>query len=265
MQKVKNNTQLPEAAPCLPQEVVEDILDYLRTDSRSLHACSLVCKAWVPRSSYHLFRHILLTAKDIPKFRTTAIKCPRICLNVAKLSVVASQSRGDITDVVLSLPHIQSLRVTCDWMTGITVRHTRRRIDHLELHHLRPRVSTTLLRAFTSIRKLVISECFLEPDLVLPTEVSEVTYASARDPYGGERHVLPQFHNSQTFTWLKLDLRNGGGRAMHLSPIADSEIMESLLHTVGEHIEHLEYVPTPYSWSWEKPTATGWSWYIPIQ
>ncbi|KAG6864991.1 hypothetical protein C0991_005813 [Blastosporella zonata] len=39
----------------LPQELYERIIDHLHNHVLSLLACSLVCRAWVPASRYHLF------------------------------------------------------------------------------------------------------------------------------------------------------------------------------------------------------------------
>ncbi|KAJ7841056.1 hypothetical protein B0H14DRAFT_2783596 [Mycena olivaceomarginata] len=38
-----------------PQELVDEIIDYLGEDSDALKACSLVCRAWVSRCRSHLF------------------------------------------------------------------------------------------------------------------------------------------------------------------------------------------------------------------
>ena len=41
--------------PTVPIELVEAIIDHLRSDRRSLKACSLVCKAWTHRARFNLF------------------------------------------------------------------------------------------------------------------------------------------------------------------------------------------------------------------
>ena len=49
--------------------VIRDhILNYLVYDRESLKTCSLVCRAWLPSSRYHLFSDILLTNKTWPNF-----------------------------------------------------------------------------------------------------------------------------------------------------------------------------------------------------
>jgi hypothetical protein len=44
-----------------PQELVDEIIDYLGEDSDALKACSLVCQAWVSRCRSHLFETCTLT------------------------------------------------------------------------------------------------------------------------------------------------------------------------------------------------------------
>ena len=44
-----------EALPKLPAELCDSVVDYLYEDKSALRACALVCKAWVPASTFHLF------------------------------------------------------------------------------------------------------------------------------------------------------------------------------------------------------------------
>jgi hypothetical protein len=53
-------TTMSQTAPT-PQDVVEHILDHLRTDTATLRACALVCSSWTLRSQQHLFRRVRLT------------------------------------------------------------------------------------------------------------------------------------------------------------------------------------------------------------
>ncbi len=43
--------------PSIPQEITESIIDdvHLKSDITTLKSCSLVCRAWIPRSRFHLF------------------------------------------------------------------------------------------------------------------------------------------------------------------------------------------------------------------
>ncbi|KAF7377646.1 hypothetical protein MSAN_00187500 [Mycena sanguinolenta] len=53
----------------LPQELVDSILDYLEGDPASLRTCSLLARAWVPRSRSYLFESLLINAENILVFR----------------------------------------------------------------------------------------------------------------------------------------------------------------------------------------------------
>ncbi|OBZ73453.1 hypothetical protein A0H81_06663 [Grifola frondosa] len=45
----------------LPPELTDRVIDHLHDDARSLRACALVCRAWLPRARYHLFHDISLS------------------------------------------------------------------------------------------------------------------------------------------------------------------------------------------------------------
>jgi hypothetical protein len=46
----------------LPSELADTIIDYLHDDNYALTTCSTVCKAWLPRSRFHLLGHISLAS-----------------------------------------------------------------------------------------------------------------------------------------------------------------------------------------------------------
>lgn len=48
----------PEREPSLPSELTDYIIDHLHDDAQTLRQCSLVCRAWLPSSSLHLFRSL---------------------------------------------------------------------------------------------------------------------------------------------------------------------------------------------------------------
>jgi hypothetical protein len=74
----------------LPAELMDRIIDFLHSDKRTLSACSLVCKSWVPSSRYHLFRDLTIPAKfelfelatdndviGVPPISNVTIKVPK--------------------------------------------------------------------------------------------------------------------------------------------------------------------------------------------
>lgn len=48
----------PGREPNLPSELTDYIIDHLYDDAQTLRQCSLVCRAWLPSSSLHLFRSL---------------------------------------------------------------------------------------------------------------------------------------------------------------------------------------------------------------
>ncbi|KIM86665.1 hypothetical protein PILCRDRAFT_815901 [Piloderma croceum F 1598] len=52
----------------IPSELADTIIDCLHDDSRALASCSVVCRAWLPRSRFHLFEHILLEPSRLQLF-----------------------------------------------------------------------------------------------------------------------------------------------------------------------------------------------------
>ncbi|KAI0076450.1 hypothetical protein K474DRAFT_1622892, partial [Panus rudis PR-1116 ss-1] len=70
----------------LPPELVDEAIDHLWNDIRSLQSCSLVCKAWLPSSRLHLFRTVRLRkADDCAKLSSIVESSPIIARCVRKL------------------------------------------------------------------------------------------------------------------------------------------------------------------------------------
>ena len=57
--------------PKLPQELVDEILDHLAEDTRTLRSCSLVAKSWISPSRRHLFSTLVLNPEGILEWNKT--------------------------------------------------------------------------------------------------------------------------------------------------------------------------------------------------
>ncbi|KAI0076775.1 hypothetical protein K474DRAFT_1191003 [Panus rudis PR-1116 ss-1] len=80
----------------LPPELVDEAIDHLWNDIRSLQSCSLVCKAWLPSSRLRLFRTIRLRkADDCAKLSSIVESSPIIARCVRKLTVSAEYAGVD--------------------------------------------------------------------------------------------------------------------------------------------------------------------------
>ncbi|KAJ7040708.1 hypothetical protein C8F04DRAFT_1253631 [Mycena alexandri] len=132
-----------------PQELLEELIDYLVADSVSLKTCSLVSRAWVLRSRSHLFATCTLTPTNIRPFcdllrastflphvriinastdywtqsdrysnetaadlrRLTGVRALIITLNF--LTTAASADAAFCTGLAMAFPSITNLDITC--------------------------------------------------------------------------------------------------------------------------------------------------------
>jgi hypothetical protein len=54
--------------PRLPAELTDVVIDFLHDDEDGLANCSLVCKAWLPATRYHIFENLVLDPWSIESF-----------------------------------------------------------------------------------------------------------------------------------------------------------------------------------------------------
>ncbi|KAI0795688.1 hypothetical protein C8Q75DRAFT_803553 [Abortiporus biennis] len=55
--------------PFLPQELIDEIIDNIAQEhSRTLRACSLVARSWLPRASYHIHKNIVVGTSKVSYF-----------------------------------------------------------------------------------------------------------------------------------------------------------------------------------------------------
>ncbi|KAJ7746293.1 hypothetical protein B0H16DRAFT_1854647 [Mycena metata] len=76
--------------PHLPPEVVDVILDHVATHPRTLRSCSVVARAWLPRSRHHLFRRLSISTSRLYRFLA---RCELFGPAVVSLVFRASKSR----------------------------------------------------------------------------------------------------------------------------------------------------------------------------
>ena len=84
------------ALPRLPPELLDEALDHLWDDPKSLKACALACRSWIPTSRLHLFRTVLLSSLETAeRFSTLLDSTPAIARCVKKLSITAQYTHSD--------------------------------------------------------------------------------------------------------------------------------------------------------------------------
>ncbi|KAK0463472.1 uncharacterized protein EV420DRAFT_1638406 [Desarmillaria tabescens] len=88
----------------LPQELFDAIVDKLQCDRKSLVACSLASRTFLPRTRFHLFHKIVLNETFSQKFHKLVVSSPNIPRNVTDLTLF-----GDAFKERLVIPVIHSL------------------------------------------------------------------------------------------------------------------------------------------------------------
>lgn len=58
----------PSSRSQVPPELIDQIIDNIRSDERTLAACALVAKSWLPRSRYYLFQNVKLDKSNMESF-----------------------------------------------------------------------------------------------------------------------------------------------------------------------------------------------------
>lgn len=119
----------PRSTIHFPQEIIDNVIDHLHQDKSTLKSCSLVCRAWDPSSSWHLFevlhpRHRYKQDKRgrwriavRMKFATfIQLLSPRICRAVRRLemeprSVSVPLVCNDVSELEVILDLLPSLQV----------------------------------------------------------------------------------------------------------------------------------------------------------
>lgn len=51
-------TIMSDEPPAFPQEIVDTFIDFIQEDAQALAARGIVCRSWLPRSRYHLFKTV---------------------------------------------------------------------------------------------------------------------------------------------------------------------------------------------------------------
>ncbi|KAK0209281.1 hypothetical protein DFS33DRAFT_523381 [Desarmillaria ectypa] len=99
----------------LPQELVDQIIDYLHDDIQSLRACSTVCRTWTRSSQRHIFRQISIDLQPfsgiLPMFCQSLTSTPHVaeCLQHLSISEETSLGRANYPDTLYSIHSLTAL------------------------------------------------------------------------------------------------------------------------------------------------------------
>lgn len=115
--------ELPNSEPVdlvsrLPPELCDRIIDYLFCDRCALSACALTCRAWLPASRLHLFRHVRLQASTIPSFLCVLMETPAIGAYVEDLMILTGSQGFTIPDIA-QMKTLQMLKEIFDRLPAV--------------------------------------------------------------------------------------------------------------------------------------------------
>ena len=197
--------------PAIPTEVVERIIDMvaelvdeiywedLEERSHILHACSLVGRAWVPRSRLHLFRDVLLSSDwNTRRFLDSLARC---------------QALGQYVEILRVLPSNED-EMSCGWMFKAlstlppSVPHLRELVFG-QLPDLRPQCFAVLFR-FSTVESLVLYDLgrqSLREVVLLISRFPQLRRLQVRDCRWG----LPgRCYSGKQHSLTTLQVNNGG-------------------------------------------------------
>ena len=163
-------------------ETEENIIDHLWDDVQALRSCSLTCRAWLPRSRFHLLYAIrIYDRKQLDALYDTFERYPQRRLLVHSVTTAPKRLKGDPGPVIEVFPLAllsQSPNLRCWKIDQTTTKVVKQRemlsfhpttftrlrcssIDELHLTSLRFKSDTELLRlvlALPLLRKLLCDD-----------------------------------------------------------------------------------------------------------
>lgn len=147
-----------------PQEILEHFIDHLQDDKEALQECSLVCRAWLPRSRYYLFERVTVSPPS-----STPIHCQYPFYDlIASLNHPLCTFASAVRKISISESELEdswgngsSKTADSDWISLFTV-------------HLDKLPSVTLLD-ITFLNRVTIN-CFKSIALEQPSFSSQITH-----------------------------------------------------------------------------------------
>ncbi|GJE95352.1 hypothetical protein PsYK624_115360 [Phanerochaete sordida] len=167
----------------LPAELLDCVIDEMQDDASSLRACSLVCKAWLPRTSAHLFKslsaHFSVETYDQPDpwkapsfgFHAPIISSARVAAHVQVLRITICPSTvADVAAIVVQLPQLRSLSVGGTLMTTAPSLppppSSGRHIGYLCVYQACADVIPYFLSLFASVGTLEVHLCHVDDHFI---------------------------------------------------------------------------------------------------
>lgn len=157
----------------LPLELWDEIIDHLQNDFDALRACSLTCKAWVPRARYNLFWTVHVGPNSYKGLMSVLTRTPNIGRLVRNLFVTAACSRSSgedpavrfydtLQELLGKMPNVVYLGLHALYMASIDwakIGSCLPKVAVLDLHTVTIDDPTTIPALFVAFPKLCDVEC----------------------------------------------------------------------------------------------------------
>lgn len=241
----------------VPPEICDYVIDHLHNDKKSLQACSLTCRDWVPTSRYHLHCEVYLHNLGLfTAFRRLLQASPLLgpYIRALRIGNLEKVSRGDLARTRESLPAILKCLPRLQYLGGSLLSKAASVLNSIPC---RTPVATLCLQycefpALEDFARLFYS-C---PDLQT-LELCGVSWTSGRsdslppsfDAPALRRLVLGRDVDHSSV--IDLLLRGGHHRHLHslaatLSSETDAYALSVLMENIGETLAELdiEWHPT---------------------
>ncbi|GJE95359.1 F-box protein [Phanerochaete sordida] len=231
----------------LPLELIELIVDELRSDYHDLRSCSLVCKSLVSRSSKHLFRSFRVpnpyyNHAALLHFCDSVLSSERMSTSIEVLDVTVDPST--LAKVALLLEHLPALQSLTVSATVLDRRayppatpSVKRHVEHLRIRAVPMDIVAYFLGGFASAGSLDIHRCTGKAGPVPHTyRVKRLAILGWDGPALREVSRLVE---PSTLESILLDLPVN-------YPTPSAGDVNHFFHVLGAHIRELEYRMDPF-------------------
>lgn len=236
----------------IPPEIIDRIIDYVHDDPKTLTACSLVARGWVPSTRLHLFAKMnILTVREGTRLKELASLLPKLLYYCQELTigVIYGSDNTPVTPGFISF--IQPLPTLYERVNDFASLHTL----HIRGFPSRPRDFIQLLLAISEkITTLTLSESSFESRLDLwkiirlfpnlrSVHVSSLGYSSS-----GEGKLAPNCCHSPPIVSFSLNTHCMGFVLEQLAepPYPLTHLQSLEIHHTDQQQQYLSSVAAEY-------------------
>jgi D-ribose pyranose/furanose isomerase RbsD len=147
----------------VPQEVIDQVIDYLHDNTKALRQCSLVCRSWLPSTSLHLFAQFSWPPccyiwETYPYIQEGFLECR---CPTCDYSAIWHQLHNFLQNSARVRDNIQFLRLAFQWLHRVPGSDS---LNECEYHECPVALSDlkSILDLLPSLRQLFVSELNIE-------------------------------------------------------------------------------------------------------